>query len=142
MKLRLRSMVATVVLCAAALTATPAANAQTGTIVSKSEVAGILIAIIATGAAIVIVTYVVIHHGYANHNITGCVESGAGGLMLENQGDHQTYALVGEVAAIKQGERVHVSGKKEKKTAAATRQFQVDKLSKDYGACPMKPAVQ
>jgi hypothetical protein len=49
---------------------------------------------------------------------------------------------VGEVAAIKQGERVHVSGKKEKKTAAATRQFQVDKLSKDYGACPMKPAVQ
>ncbi|HZL50057.1 MAG TPA: hypothetical protein VFC37_03820 [Terracidiphilus sp.] len=141
MKLRLRSMVATVVLCAAALTATPAANAQTGTIVSKSEVAGILIAIVATGAAIVIVTYVVIHHGYTSHNITGCVESGAGGLVLENQGD-QPYALVGAVTDVKQGERVHVSGKKEKKTAGATRQFQVDKLSKDYGACPMKPAVQ
>ena len=142
MKLRLRSMVATVVLCAAALTATPAANAQTGTIVSKSEVAGILIAIVATGAAIVIVTYVVIHHGYTSHNITGCVESGAGGLVLENQGDHQPYDLVGAVTDVKQGERVHVSGKKEKKTAGATRQFQVDKLTKDYGACPMKPAVQ
>jgi len=142
LKIRIRSIVATVVLCAAALTATPAANAQTGGIVSKSEVVGILVAIIATGAAIVIVSYVAIHHGYTSHNITGCVESGAGGLVLENQGDHQPYALVGTVTDVKQGERVHVSGKKGKKTAGVTRQFQVDKLSKDYGACSMKPAAQ
>ena len=143
MQIRLRSIVATVVLCAATLTATPAANAQTGGIgPSKGQIVGIFIAIAATGAAIGIVTYVAIHHIHTNHNIPGCVDSGAGGMTLENHADHQTYALVGEIAAIKQGERVHVSGMKERKTAGATRQFQVDKLSKDYGACPMKPAAQ
>jgi hypothetical protein len=58
LQIRLRSIVTTVVLCAAALTATPAANAQTGGIgPSKGQIVGIFIAIAATGAAIGIVAY-------------------------------------------------------------------------------------
>lgn len=74
-----------------------------------------------------------VHHGH--HSLRGCAVSGPNGLQLRNRGDQQTYALTGEVASIKPGEQVRVSGRKQKKSGAAPPQFLVDNLTKDYGSC-------
>lgn len=42
-------------------------------------------------------------------------------------------SAIGDVAGIKPGSRVRVSGKKEK--SSGTAQFLVEKVSKDFGAC-------
>jgi hypothetical protein len=54
-------------------------------------------------------------------SITGCVASGPPGLSLQNEGDQQTYMLGGDVAGIKAGGRVRISGKKKKKAASSIR---------------------
>jgi hypothetical protein len=132
-----RSVVAKAAICAllAALAATKPATAQSGSLTlgpSKSDVVWIGVAIAAIGAGIGIGVYYAVRH---NHSLTGCAISGASGLQLQSEGDQQSYALVGEVAGIKSGDRVRVSGKKEKSNAGAPRQFLVEKLGKDYGAC-------
>ena len=98
----------------------------------KNEVVGILAGVAGGGAAIGIGVYFALHHG---HSITGCAVAGANGVQLQSQGDQQTYALIGDVAAVKPGDRVRVSGKKEKKSTSATQQFLVERLSRDYGSC-------
>ena len=90
----------------------------------------------AIGAGIGIGIYYAIHH---NHNLTGCAVSGAEGLELVNKGDQQRYLLVGAASAIKPGERILVSGKTVKKSTGPTPQFLVERLSKDYGPCPVAP---
>lgn len=67
--------------------------------------------------------------------IRGCASSGPGGLTLINEGDQQTYLLTGDVAGIKPGDRVKVSGKKAKSNPPANRTFIVEKQARDYGAC-------
>jgi hypothetical protein len=64
----------------------------------------------------------------------GCVSSAPNSTILLNEGDRQTYDLIGDMTAIKVGERVKVSGKKKKDTSGK-RYFLVGKLSKNYGAC-------
>ena len=86
---------------------------------------------------IVFVVYFSAHHG---HTLRGCAVSGPDGMELMNEGDQQTYALTGETAVIKAGDRVRVSGKKTKGDPNH-RQFVVKKLSKDYGACRVTPAT-
>ena len=44
-------------------------------------------------------------------------------------------SAIGDVAGIKPGSRVRVSGKKEKEKSSGTAQFLVEKVSKDFGAC-------
>jgi hypothetical protein len=102
-------------------------------------VVGIGVGIAAGGAALGIGVTYALHHG---HSLNGCVVTGAGGLELQNQGDEQTYALIGETAAIKPGEHLRVSGKKEKASAGAARQFLVEKLAKDYGSCAPAPGAR
>jgi hypothetical protein len=53
---------------------------------------------------------------------------------LISESDKQPYTLVGEVAGIKPGDRVRVSGKKGKEKSAA-REFLVEKVSRDFGPC-------
>ena len=97
------------------------------------KLAGIAGGLAAIGAGIGIGVYVAVHH---NHRLTGCAITGTGGLQLRSAGDSQTYALVGEVSAIKFGERVRLSGKKSKKSGDdAPREFLVERLDKDFGAC-------
>jgi hypothetical protein len=103
---------------------------------SKSEVVGVGIGIAAVGAVVGVGIYYAVHHG---HNLTGCALSGPGGPQLQSQGDQQPYLLIGNVAAIKSGERVRVSGKKSKQPSGAPRQFAVERLIRDYGACPVSP---
>ncbi len=129
-------MFAKIAVCFLLATSSVMAKAQIG--VSKTQAGWIIVGIAASGAAIGIGVYYAVHHG---HSLRGCAVSGADGLQLENQGDGQTYALVGLVAAIKPGERVRVSGKKEKKKGSATQQFLVEKLSRDYGPCALASAA-
>jgi hypothetical protein len=134
------NILAKVALGALLVTPSLTAKAQTGAGCGcKTEVVGIAVGIAAGGAALGIGAYYAIHHG---HSLNGCVVTGPGGLELQNQGDEQTYALIGETAAIKPGEHFRVSGKKEKTNAGAPRQFLVEKLAKDYGSCALAPGAR
>jgi preprotein translocase subunit Sss1 len=130
MKAELRLIVAKVAICALLLTA--AAKPAKAEFITSGQVAWIGVAIGAIGAGIGIGIYYAVRH---NRSLTGCAVSGASGLQLQNAGDQQSYALIGDVAGIKPGDRVRVSGKKEKGKPGASRQFLVEKLGKDYGAC-------
>ena len=141
MKAGRNELIAMVIACSLAVTSAAPASAQSSTPiggVTSGDAIGIGFAVVAIGAGISIGIYYAFHHG---HSLTGCAVSGTNGLELQNKGDQQTYALVGEVAAIKPGDRVRVSGKKKKKLAGPTPQFLVERLSKDFGACPGKPAT-
>jgi len=127
MKAGLRIVPALAAAFALAFTSTHPANAQ---IVSKGEVAGAVAAVVGVGAAIGVGIYFAVH---ANHSVTGCTAAAASGLQLQQ--DQQTWSLVGSIAGIKPGERVRVSGKKQKQSAGAPRPFLVEKLAKDYSAC-------
>ena len=136
---QIRSFLSKAAICASIATATATAQSSTpigG--VTKSDAAWIGVAVAAIGAGIGIGIYVAVHHG---HRLNGCAVMGANGLQLQNKGDGQTYALSGDIAAIKPGEHVRVSGKKAKAGSSATPQFIVENLSKDYGACKEQPAT-
>ncbi len=134
------SFFAKAMVCVLLVTATATASAQfpSGPYgpVTKSDAVWIGVAIAAIGAGVGIGVFYAVHHG---HSLNGCAVSGPNGLQLQNRGDSQTYALTGEVAEIKPGDRVRVSGKKEKKNGGGAQQFVVEKLTKDYGACPAAP---
>jgi hypothetical protein len=72
-----------------------------------------------------------------HHTLHGCVFSGPGGLELRTS-DAKIYALEGNAATIKVGDRLKLHGSKLKDTKNSTgdRVFVVEKLSKDYGSCP------
>jgi hypothetical protein len=99
---------------------------------STGEIVGIAVGIVAVGAAIGVGIYFAVKH---NHSMTGCTRSTTDGLTLTTESDKQTYALTGDVAGIKPGNRVRVSGKKSKEKSTGTNQFLVEKVSKDFGAC-------
>lgn len=100
--------------------------------VCKNEVVGILAGIAGGSAAIGIGVYIAFHHG---RSIAGCTVAGANGLQLQSKGNQQTYALIGAVAAVKPGDRIRVSGKKEKQKTGDPQQFLVERLTRDYGPC-------
>jgi hypothetical protein len=99
---------------------------------STGEIVGVAVGIAAIGAAIGIGVYFAVKH---NHRVTGCAASTADGMTLTTESDKHTYSLIGDVAAIKPGNRVRVSGKKSKEKSAGPSQFLVEKVSKDFGAC-------
>ncbi|HXR40164.1 MAG TPA: hypothetical protein VN776_13785 [Terracidiphilus sp.] len=138
-----RSILTKVAACALlAATSTQSALATRprpdNSIPTKSDIVWIGVGVAAIGAAIGIGVYFAVRpHG---QRITGCASSGPNGLQLVGEGDQQTYILIGETGGIKPGERIRVSGKKEKSTAGAMPQFFVDKPPKDFGACKVQPA--
>ncbi len=106
---------------------------------TQTQVAWILVGIAAIGAAIGIGIYFAVRpHG---QRITGCAGSGPNGPQLVSESDQQIYALDGDLAGIQAGERIRVSGKKEKKTAGAPRKFLVEKTAKNLGSCKVQPAT-
>ena len=95
---------------------------------------GEIITIIAGVAdAITAVGFFVYHETHKHPSITGCAAFGADGLTLQNEKDKRVYALSGDCAALKAGERVTVRGKKVQDFAGPS--FQVDRLTKDFGSC-------
>jgi hypothetical protein len=106
---------------------------------SNGEIIGIAVGIGVGIAAIGVGVYFAVKH---NHSVTGCARSTADGITLTTESDKQTYALTGDVAGIKPGNRVRVSGKKSKPKSAGTAQFLVEKVSKDFGACTASASSQ
>ena len=123
-------------LCILCFTTTKTASAGIAG-ASNGKTAGVLIALVGAGALIVVGVYFAVHHG---RSLKGCASSGPGGMQLLNESDQQTYALAGDVDGINPGNRVRVSGNKQKPTGGG-RQFVATKLSKDYGPCKIQPST-
>jgi hypothetical protein len=141
MKARLQSVFTKVAICALFVTATATARAQSGGGClgpCKGELVAIVVGIGAGGAALGVGIYYATHH---NRSLTGCATATPDGLRLQTEGDHQTYALLGDTAAVKPGERVRVSGKRQKRGAVGTQSFLVEKVAKDFGVCKALPAA-
>jgi hypothetical protein len=144
MKVGDRNIFAKVLICGLLVTATATATAQQAgsprnSLPTNGEVYTGAIAILAVvGAGAGIGIYFLVHH---NHNLTGCASVTPDGLRLRTDGDQQSYSLVGEIAAIKPGDRVRVSGKKQRREAAGTQSFLVEKVAKDFGVCRVQPAT-
>jgi hypothetical protein len=100
--------------------------------VTHGQIAGIAAGIAVAGAAIGIGVYLAVKH---NHHVTGCARNGPDGLTLTSESDKLTYNLIGDVAAVKPGRRVRVSGKINKQNAASQPQLLVEKVARDFGPC-------
>ena len=98
---------------------------------TKTQAGLIVAAVVVIVAAIGVGVYFAVRH---DQTITGCAASGPDGLTIENEGDHLSYSLMGDVSAVKPGDRMRVSGKK-KKARGATHPFLVNKVKRDFGAC-------
>lgn len=98
---------------------------------SKGEVVGIIV-----GAAVVVgaAGYLVYRGTHKHASIQGCISSDQNGLSLRNEKDNKTYVLAGDLAALGPGQKVALSGKK-RKDSVGKLTFQVQILTKDYGAC-------
>ncbi len=102
---------------------------------SSGEVVGAAVGI---GAVIAVAIIVPVEISHSHHIVTGCVTTSANGLDLQTS-DGKTYALEGDAATIKVGDRVKLHGSKIKKTKDSTGPgvFRVEKLTRDYGPCPI-----
>ena len=121
-------------LCVCLVTINPPAKADT----LKNAVIAVFVGVAVGGAAIGVGIYFLVRRP---PSLTGCATTGSGGLSLLNEGDQQTYTLIGDTLTIKPGDRIRVSGKKKKKEVTGTRDFLVEKVSKDYGPCKLQPAT-
>jgi hypothetical protein len=99
---------------------------------TKVQEAAVIAGIAGVGAGIGVGVYFLIRH---DHTITGCAVSGPNGLVLQSEGDPQSFDLVGVVSGIKPEMRVRVSGKKKGRDAGGNRTFLVEKLAEDFGPC-------
>jgi hypothetical protein len=88
-----------------------------------------------------VITIAIVYLVRKNPSLKGCASPTPAGLTLTNEDDRQTYLLTGDIASIKPGERIKISGKKGKKVPTGNRPFIVEKFSKDYGACNLQPAT-
>jgi hypothetical protein len=102
---------------------------------SGAEVAGAAVGI---GAVIAVAIIVPVESSRSHHNISGCIVTGSSGLELKTS-EAKTYSLEGDAASVKVGDKVRIHGSKIKKTKDATGPgvFRVEKLSRDYGPCPV-----
>ena len=103
----------------------------------KSQGNEIVAGVVATVVVLGVVIGVVIHHANSEPAIKGCAVTGPNGLELKNEGDGQTFQLLGITSDVKPGDRVRVQGKKKAigKSNSGNPTFLVEKLAKDYGAC-------
>ena len=106
-------------------------------IVSNGQIVGAIVGIAAAGTVIGVGTY----YRLRKVSITGCTVANQNDIEIRNEGDRQTYTLLGATADIKAGEHIRVKGKKKKREGAARRRFLVEMLVKDYGPCKGLPAT-
>jgi len=111
---------------------------------STTQIALSATAIAAVGAGAAVGITLAVQN--SNHTLQGCLLSGPGGLELRTS-DSKIFALEGDAATIKIGDRVKLHGSKLKKAKdlAGDQVFVVEKLKKDYGPCrvdALAPAVQ
>jgi hypothetical protein len=99
----------------------------------QGEVIG---AAVGVGAAIAVAVVVLVEVNHSHHSLSGCAISAPNGLELQTS-DSKSYALVGDAASIRVGDRVKLKGSKVKKTKDTTGDqiFRVAAINKDYGPC-------
>jgi hypothetical protein len=119
----------TVAILCVALTAP--AHAESLETAGKQITAGI--AVVST-AVVVVVILLVIHYKHKKSSVTGCVISGANGMSLKDEKDRRTYALSGDTAAIKLGDRMTLEGQRRKESGAKFI-FESKTVSRDFGPC-------
>jgi hypothetical protein len=107
------------------------ARAETLATAGKQIIVGI---VVVSAAVAVGVTLLVIHYKHKKSSITGCVTSAANAMSLTDEKDQRTYALSGDTAAIKPGDRMTLLGKQLKRKDAAF-VFESQKVGRDFGAC-------
>jgi hypothetical protein len=96
----------------------------------------IVAAIVGVAAAVVVVAVLVIHKSSEKRTVTGCVNPGKNGMSVTDEKDRQLYALTGNTADIKPGDRMTLRGKKIKpKQASKTLVWETKTITKDLGAC-------
>lgn len=105
---------------------------------TTGRVTAVVLGTIGVTAGITFGVYEAVKHA---HTVTGCARAGPDGLQLTSESDRQTYSLIGEVVAIKPGERVRVSGKANKAKSPGTSEFLVEKISKHLGPCAVTGAA-
>jgi hypothetical protein len=134
----MRNALRAIALLLCLLLAAPPKTARADTLQTDAILVAVAIAVV--GAGIGVVIYYSIHH---SHAIKGCAVAGPDGLELQNEGDQQTFRLLGITADVKAGDRVKVVGKKKKngKNDTSNRTFLVEKLGKDYGPCKVMRAT-
>ena|ERR1035437_896802 len=130
MKLRVRKLAALLLCICLLLFPKPAKADPLG-----NGIRDAVIAIVAVTAVLTVAIVYVVRH---DPSITGCATSGPNGFTVTDEGGQETFMLIGDIAAIKPGDRIKVTGKK-KKDGGATRNFVVTKFNKDYGACKVTP---
>jgi len=98
---------------------------------SKGEIVGII-----AGAVVGIAVggYLIYRATHKHASIQGCVASDQNGLRLSDEKDKKTYMLTGDSGTLQPGRRVSLSGKKTKDSFGKLT-FQIQKLTRDYGAC-------
>lgn len=100
---------------------------------SKGQVVG---AFAGGAAAVGVIAYLAVHYA-KKHAITGCVVSQGSEMTLTDEGDHNTYLLSGETAAVTPGIRMKLAGKKIRpKDQNGPMGWRATKIRKSYGACP------
>jgi hypothetical protein len=100
--------------------------------VSNGTVAG---AVAGIAAGVVVIAIVAIHYS-KKRSITGCVASTGTRMTITDDKDKQIYALSGDTASLKPGERVKLKGKKAKDTSSSTTlAWEARGVSKDLGVC-------
>ena len=106
---------------------------------SGGEVIGAAVGI---GAAIAVTVVVLVEVDHSHHSLSGCVVSGSNGLELQTS-DSKSYALAGDAASIRVGDRVKLHGSKVKKTkdTSGDQIFRVASMNKDYGPCKVNTAT-
>jgi hypothetical protein len=107
----------------------PGSNAK-----SDLLIAGFLTAVALVGVGV----YFAMRH---QHNLKGCVVDGSKGMELQTESG-EGFALFGQTAGVKAGERVKISGSRQKavKGVSARQSFVVQRLDKDFGACTVAMA--
>jgi hypothetical protein len=103
---------------------------------------GTAIAVTAVVAVGVTAAVIIAVHS-SHHNLKGCAYSDKDGLHIKDGDTTKDYVLTGATPNIKVGDVVKVHGSKVKKNKgeAGDQTFVVEKLSKDYGACPAPVAA-
>ena len=101
----------------------------------QTDATEIVVGIVVVSAAIAVgVTVLILHHHKSkNRTITGCVDSGANGMSVTNEKDKRHYALSGNAVGVKQGDRMIWGG--EPRDNGKTLVFEVQKVTRDFGAC-------
>jgi len=95
-----------------------------------------VIGIVAVSVAVVVIIVLVVHESRKKRTVTGCVISGVNGMSVTDEKDKRIYALSGNTADIKPGDRVTLHGKRvNPKGANAPLAWQVNNEIKDLGAC-------